>query len=174
MLTPRNDPATFQMEFVGVFVIAILCMIAYLQALKKHGSSSRFLFYIHDIFILFYLACLIIYIRELILLWILFILYIVYSYLFKKQLRNIFTNNDIDVDSTNESLKSKLEPFPFGFLIISDTLEQILVCVFIYGFAYYSQSINIPLYIFYIVFYVLWCFITYKRFFQILFRKKGA
>lgn len=168
MLTPRNDPVTFSLEFVTVLVFVILCMLAYVQAFKKHTSSNQILFFVIDyIFILFYIACFIIYLREYFLLLILALIYMIYSHAFKKQLNNLMVHNGTDEGPTMETSELKIKKIPIGFLIVRNILEQILLCVLFYGIAYFLQSPSIPLYICYAGMYILFYLIIFAKHRQI-------
>ena len=83
MSGPRNDPATFPLEFVVILIIVVLCMIAYIRFLKKGLITDSYLYLVFDtLFTLFFITFSLIYIRSYFLILVLFLIYTIYGWLY--------------------------------------------------------------------------------------------
>lgn len=177
MWMPENDPATFPLEFIGILALVILCEGVFFYFLKRKDNTNPNLWIvIDDFFILFYIVSSLYYIREFYLLLVLLIVYVIYTRLFKSYLKRFFTFDHVETNLLDEDLKQnlykKIRYLRFIFLV-RDVLENVLKCIFLYSAAYLLQGfMNIPLYGFYIFFYVLWTYKTLKEYLSLYKEKR--
>lgn len=170
MSGPRNDPATFPLEFVVILIIVVLCMIAYIHFLKKGLITDSYLYLVFDtLFSLFFITFSLIYIRSYFLILVLFLIYTIYGWLYIAQFNKPFPS-----DKIKEYSKTKMNIYLIGF-VVKDILSIVLMCIYLYSGSYLLQGmLGLPIYIFYISVYLLWIYKNFRGKLRLFLSKKKA
>lgn len=173
MSGPRNDPATFPLEFVAILIVVVLCMIAYIRFLKKGLITDTYLYLAFDTsFTLFFIIFSVLYIRSYFLILVLFLIYTIYGWLYIAQFKKPLSSDK--VDKLKELSNAKKKIYLIGF-VIRDILNIVLLCIYLYSGSYLLQGMcGLPIYIFYILVYLLWIYRNFRGQLHHLLSKKKA